>query len=103
MNLDLNKPRHEVVRWVLLLTLNNGRPSQVPISWMVDVVRSSLYPDATVLEVQRELDYLESRRLVSIQGRHSGAWVAEIERYGIDVVEYTVECGPGIARPAKYW
>jgi len=36
--------------------------------------------------------------------RHEGApWTAELTRHGVDVVEYTVECEPGIARPKKYW
>jgi hypothetical protein len=29
--------------------------------------------------------------------------VRKLTRIGIDVVEYTVECDPGIARPKKYW
>ena len=33
----------------------------------------------------------------------SGPWHAELTRYGVDVAEYTIDCEPGIARPAKYW
>ena len=27
---------------------------------------------------------------------------ADLTRHGVDVAEYTVDCEPGIARPAKY-
>ena len=33
----------------------------------------------------------------------SAAWFADLTRYGVDVAEYTVDCQPGVARPAKYW
>ena len=28
---------------------------------------------------------------------------ARLARHGVDVSEYTVDCEPGVARPAKYW
>jgi len=33
----------------------------------------------------------------------SPAWFGKLTREGVDVVEYTVLCDPGIARPRKYW
>ena len=62
-----------------------------------------IYPDSTPLEVRRELDYLADRKLVEIERKPSGEWVAGLTRYGIDIAEYTIDCGPGIARPQKYW
>ncbi|EFG6587636.1 hypothetical protein BMN62_003805 [Escherichia coli] len=66
-------------------------------------VAMGLYPDTTQLELRRELDYLADRKMVELEKRPSGDWFADLSRLGVDIVEYTVECGPGIARPEKYW
>jgi hypothetical protein len=57
----------------------------------------------TRLELRRELDYLEERELLEISGRDSVQWNAKLTRVGVDLVEYTIPCEPGIARPQKYW
>lgn len=99
--MDTAKQRREFMRWVLLLALNNGRPYGL---WEVVIVSTvqGIYPDATKLEVRRELDYLLDRKLVQIEKHPDNRWYAEINRAGTDVVEYTVACEPGIARPAKF-
>ncbi len=102
MNIDQAKIRREALRWLILLTLNNARPMGAYESVVLAVAQSE-YPDATPLELRRELDYLEERELVKLRKEPSGRWHAELTRCGIDVAEYTVECDPGIARPVKYW
>ena len=32
-----------------------------------------------------------------------GHWHSKLDRLGIDMVEYTIDCQAGIARPQKYW
>ena len=49
----------------------------------------------------RYLDF--KRELVTLDKQPSGRWFAVLTRHGVDVAEYTVDCEPGIARPAKYW
>ena len=49
------------------------------------------------------LAYLAERALIHLDKKPDGRWIADINRHGIDVVEYTVECDPGISRPRKYW
>lgn len=100
--IDQAKVRRESMRWLILLTLNNARPIGA-YEELVLFTLQALYPDATDVEVRRELDYLEDRDLVGIKKEPSGRWFAELTRYGVDVAEYTVECDPGIARPPKYW
>lgn len=100
---DTERIRREVMRWQIILTLNNGRPEAVSEELILRTVQDITFQDATALEVRRELDYLEARRLVSLQKRPSGRWWAELTRYGIDMAEYTIDCEPGIARPVKYW
>lgn len=99
---DFAKSRREHMRWCILLTLNHARPVGAHEQMILSTVQG-IYPDATPLEVRRELDYLEERELVKIIREPAGAWRAELTRYGIDIAEYTVDCEAGIARPAKYW
>jgi len=102
MAVDAAKTRREHLRWVLLLTLNNARPVGC-YEEVILVTVQGLYPDATQLEVRRELDYLDDRKLVEVRREPSGRWYADLTRYGVDIAEYTIDCDPGIARPAKYW
>ena len=90
--------RTETIRWLLLVTLNVARPAGAPQGLLLSVMRAE-YPDATSMEIRRELDYLEGRDLITIRTDQLGTVVAKIDRYGIDIVEYVVDCEPGIARP----
>lgn len=102
MNIDQAKVRREALRWLILLTLNNARPIGAYEGPILAVAQSE-YPDATPLELRRELDYLADRDLVTVRKEPNGKWFADLTRYGTDVTEYTVDCDPGIARPVKYW
>ncbi|MBW3488538.1 hypothetical protein I6L21_16770 [Escherichia coli] len=84
------------------VALNKTRPYTASETLLLDVSRA-IYPDTTQLELRRELDYLADRKMVELEKRPSGDWFADLSRLGVDIVEYTVECGPGIARPEKYW
>lgn len=99
---DLAKIRRETIRWQILLTLNNARPTGCFESVILSVIQAE-YPDATQLEIRKEMDYLDTRNLVNINRQPDGRWLCELDRYGIDVVEYTVDVEPGIARPGKYF
>jgi hypothetical protein len=92
--------RREFMRWILLLTANLSRPGNAVLRTLLNVVQSE-YPDATALEVRRELDYLESRKLLTVMTTPMGELSVDLTRHGIDVVEYTVPVEPGIARPVK--
>ena len=93
-----NRNRHETMRWLLLLTLNISRPQEASTG-MLRSVMTGVYKDATDMEVRRELDYLHGRDLVSLRTDPLGHVFARLERFGIDIVEYMVDCEPGIARP----
>lgn len=100
--IETAKVRRESMRWNILLILNNARPCGA-YEELVLATLQSIYPDATALELRRELDYLADRRLVDVKREPGGRWFADLTRYGTDVAEYTVDCDPGIARPQKYW
>ncbi len=99
---DMAKIRREGMRWNLINTLNKFRPYTTPEQRITEVMQA-IYPDTTMMEVRRELDYLAERELLSLDKQPSGTWFADLTRAGIDIAEYTVDCAPGIARPVKYW
>jgi len=96
------KIRRETLRWYLLLALGNARPEDLAEEIVQSTMRA-IYPDATPVEVRRELDYLAGRDLVALRKEPSGRWWSRLTRHGMDLVEYTIDCEPGIARPTKYW
>lgn len=102
VNIDFGRARRENLRWLILLTLNNARPVSIEEGPILSVAQSQ-YPDATALELRREMDYLATRDLIELTKRPTGAWLARLTRHGIDVAEYTIDVEPGIARPTKYW
>jgi hypothetical protein len=100
---DPAKYRREFSRWIILLALNNSRPLGASETLVLTVARGE-FPDMSREELRRELDYLKDRNLVTIKcPPDNSAWHCDLTRYGVDIVEYTVEVHPGIARPEKYW
>ena len=99
---DLVKARRENMRWLLLNALNNARPLGAMDVLVLTVVQA-IYPDATANELHAQLAYLENKELVDISRKPDGHWHSLLNSNGIDVVEYTVGCPAGIARPTKYW
>lgn len=99
--IDLIRAQREEARWRILKTLDAGRPGTLSESVVLRVLQDIRLP-VTVSGLRRELDYLEERELVKIHDRHEPTWTAELTRLGVDLVEYTVPCDPGIARPKKW-
>lgn len=100
--LDPHKIRRETMRWNIILVLNNARPVGAYEELMLAAMQG-MFLDASALEVRREMDYLADRALVKLIKEPGGRWFSELTRHGIDVAEYTIDCDPGIGRPAKYW
>ena len=96
------KARREGMRWHIINTLNKARPYTSSEVFLLDVMRG-IYPDATALELRQQLNYLKDRRLVELVKQPSGMWFADLNRLGVDIAEYTIDCEAGIARPPKYW
>lgn len=99
--IDPAKARREGLRWNILKLLHMAAPYTSNETFMLDTMRG-IYPDASQDEVRKHLDYLADRKLIDLVKAPSGAWFADIDRYGTDIVEYTVDCDPGIARPPRY-
>lgn len=101
MTVDQRKLQRELARWSILITLYNSRPIGAYEELILTVVKS-VYPECTRRELINELDYLHERDLVDMSKKPDGRYHARVLRYGVDIVEYTVDCEPGIARPEKY-
>ena len=100
---DLDKARREYLRWLILQALNSARPVGAS-ECVIHMAIRSVMPDLTQRELRVNLDYLEERELILITGRETQPeWFCKLDRFGVDVVEYTVDCDAGIARPKKYW
>jgi len=101
-HMDMQKARREELRWLILQALYAAQP----IGTSETVIKNAIEPvllDITLLEIRKELDYLAERDLATVSHRDAPVWNAKINRHGIDVVEYTVDCLPGIARPKQWW
>lgn len=96
------KARREGMRWHLINTLNKARPYTSSEVFLLDVMRG-IYPDVTALELRQQLEYLQDRKLIDLAKQPSGMWFADLNRLGVDIAEYTIDCQAGIARPEKYW
>ncbi|WP_336937059.1 hypothetical protein [Acinetobacter modestus] len=99
---DIAKARRESMRWQLLNALNKARPLGAMDVLLLSVMQA-IYPDSSVNELHTQLEYLADRKLLELTKQPDGHWHSKLTHYGVDIVEYTVDCYAGIARPAKYW
>lgn len=99
--IDLDQKRREEARWRIMRIIDSGRPIAVSeqIIWRV---LSDIKIPFSLNDVRREMEYLHERSLLTIEGMDTDIWFGKLTREGIDVVEYTVPCEPGIARPRKW-
>lgn len=97
--LDLARAEREYLRWLILSVLWHGRPYGVSESVMMLTARDVLLR-VTSDQVRAELCYLEKRGLVKVD-RRQAVWHAELTADGESVVDYRIECPPGIARPQR--
>lgn len=99
--IDLERARREELRWMILRALYAAQPIGTT-EIIVMKAMEPVVPDVTMSEIRRELDYLAERDLVKVVSCDMPVWFAKINRRGIDIVEYTVDCHPGIARPRRW-
>ncbi len=99
--IDLEKARREEMRWRILKVLDAGRPLPVAETLILTTLQDVSLP-VSPHGLRRELDYLADRKLIIVQGRDTPTWQACLTHYGVDLVEYSVDCFPGIARPKRW-
>ena len=88
------------LRWAVLRTIMVGGHIGVTDVMVLDVARAE-YLGATRDLIRNELGYLEDRKLVRIERSEIEPWRVLLTRHGRDVVDYTVDCEPGIRRPPR--
>ena len=87
-------------RWAILRTLRVGGHLGATETMVREVLVSD-YLGITRRWIRDELSYLESRRLVAIERSEVRAWRAQLTRHGHDIVDYQIDCEPGIERPPR--
>ena len=95
---DMRRMRKERLRWLILESLNGARPIGTSETILLAMIQTEI-PDLDKKELRLELDYLAERKLIKLERDKGRAWFADLNRYGIDIVEYTLPCEPGISRP----
>lgn len=91
------KVRREHMRWLCLQHLDDSRPEKMVDLALLALIRS-VYPDTDRRELRRELDYLALQGLLTIAEKEE-RWRLKLTYQGVDVVEFTSHCPPGIGRP----
>ena len=97
-DIQLERHQREEARWLILRVLDAARPFNASENIVSKTLASSELP-VTPSGIRRELTYLEDKGLLAIASRKVPVWHAKLTAYGVDVVEYTKDAPPGIARP----
>lgn len=87
-------------RWDILRTLRVGGHLGATETMIRDVLVAG-YLGVTRRWIRDQLDYLESRGLITIRRSEVDAWCATLSRRGYDIADYQVECEAGIRRPPR--
>ena len=95
---NLSQSHISALRWTILRTLMVGGHMGATDKMCLDVARAE-YIGVTIERVRTEIDYLEGRKLIETERSEIRAWRAKLTRYGRDLVDYEVDCEPGITRP----
>lgn len=98
---ELEQALKEEARWRILRTLDAGRSGPPMSESMLLRILGSIEIPLTAKGLRDELVYLEDRGLIHIKNRKASEWHASIGHHGTDIVEYAVDCFPGIARPPR--
>lgn len=86
------------IRWEILRTLLVGGHLGATETMCQQVVNAA-YIGVLPETLRDELDYLAKRKLIDLERSELEDWRATLTRHGKDLVEYRVDCEPGIARP----
>lgn len=100
MEMNIRRIVREEMRGKILQALYLGQPFGLNEA-VIQAVMNDIFQSVTEIEVRREMDYLEARGLITIGERHRPSWFAKLTRGGVDVVECTVPCDPGIRLPKE--
>jgi hypothetical protein len=99
--IDHETTERETARWRILRVLDASWPlpyDEQKILHALSGARVELSSSA----LRRELAFLAACELVELTDRKTPLWSACLTNNGVNVLQYAVECPPGIARPAKW-
>ena len=99
---EMRSVRLGAMRWTILQAISYGGHLGASDEMILPALRLR-WLDASLGELRNELDYLDRRCLVAIQRNEVRPWRCTLTRTGRDLVDYTIDCEPGIDRPLAYW
>ncbi len=88
------------LRWTIMRTIMVGGHLGAT-DRMCKEVAAAEFMGVTRQLVRNEIKYLEDRGLTDVTRSEVSAWRMTLNRHGRDIVDYTVPCLPGIARPER--
>ncbi|MXZ81643.1 MAG: hypothetical protein F4Z15_09900 [Gammaproteobacteria bacterium] len=86
------------IRWSILRTCNVGGhlgATETMLSRVIDAEWLGISRD----DMRKELHYLSQRDLIEIEKSEIDPWRMTLTDHGRDLVDYQIDCRPGIARP----
>jgi hypothetical protein len=98
--IDLEKPRRETARLLILRALYAARPIEASDTVVLRIL-GDFHLDYMLDEVRRELDYLRSLGLAEIDQDEPTGWWVRLTALGVAVVEQNAPVPPGITRPPR--
>lgn len=99
--MDMQRTLTETIRWNVLAAANSARPALVSEMLVLSMIQA-IPIECEAIDLRREFDYLEGRGLISVKRLEVAPWLIGLSWEGVDLVDYTTESVPGIARPKKY-
>lgn len=102
MPINIEKSRREGMRWYLLVAMHRGEPLGCGDT-MLKTIMDDIYGDVSPVELHTQMSYLAKRKMIKLTKSPVGHWHGRCTALGVDIVDYTVDCRAGIARPIKYW
>lgn len=96
MRVELQK-QIELARWLILKTAGNSGYLGATETMIAAVLDGEVA--LSKQQLRTEIDYLENRKLVTTKRDEVKPWRIFLSRHGRDIVDYQVDCEPGIARP----
>jgi len=91
------RKRREQIRWLCLQHIDAARPAQMTDAALLPLVQT-VHSITALRELRRELDYLMECGLLTLVEDYE-TWRLKLTHHGIDLVQYTGPCPPGIGRP----
>lgn len=99
---NVETQRHRLRRLRILQTLQLNRPNAMGDGLIRQVLKSDIDLAFTQSTIRKGLEYLEGRKLVTIESQDGALWIVKISADGIDYLDGLGDDIDGVARPSEF-